>query len=183
MSLDKDEGKPDKDDSFQVPGSLAGGLLKDGGALMVRKIGLKSLCLVALLVAQSIQAITPDIASLASPRLPRIISALAERGESHPSRSVLGCFPFERQKTLPPNAFVPFEDRNQENAPDEVCSVYSRWTCKVSAGKAGSFTGTKHAVFGDCKLSAAAGSLELLTARDAMTSSLDLIHSLCRMTC
>ncbi len=183
MSLDRNDGKPDKKDPFQVPDSLAGGLLKDGGALMVRNSGFKSLCLVALLVAEAIQAITPDIASLASTRLPRIIQALAERGESHVSRSLLVCFHFDRQKSLPAHGSVPSEDRNQESAPDEVCTACSSRICELPGGEADNSTWMKHAAFNACVLSAQADWLEFSTARDTILSSCDLIHSLCRMTC
>ncbi len=49
---------------------------------MVRVSNFKSFCMVALLVAEATQAVTPDIASLAFSRLFQIVAALAARGES-----------------------------------------------------------------------------------------------------
>ncbi len=54
----------------------------DCGARMVRVSNFKSFCMVALLVAEATQAVTPDIASLAFSRLFQIVAALAARGES-----------------------------------------------------------------------------------------------------
>ena len=56
-------------------------LVTDGGARMFRANKFKSFCIVALLVAEATQAVTPDIASLASTRLYQIVGAIAERGK------------------------------------------------------------------------------------------------------
>ena len=89
---------------------------------MVRGSNFKSFCMVALLVAEAIQAVTPDIASLASTRLFQIVGAIAERGESRVTHRLhVGCLTIHTEKFPPPNGTVPFEDRSEDSAPDEVC--------------------------------------------------------------
>ena len=81
---------------------------------MVRKSKSKSLCMVALLIAEATQAVTPDVASLSSTRLFQIVRAVAESGKSRLTPCLhVGCLTIHTEKFLPPNGSAPFEDRRR----------------------------------------------------------------------
>ncbi len=145
---------------------------------MVRGSNFKSFCMVALLVAEAIQAVTPDIASLASTRLFQIVGTIAERGESPVTHTLhVGCLTTHTDKLPPPNGTVPFEDTSEESAPDEVCLALAP---QLPVNEAGNSHKSQHVPFDLDLLSGRAGSSY---ASDPVPCSSALIHSLCRMTC
>ena len=148
---------------------------------MVGKSNFKSFCMVALLVAEAIQAVTPDIASLASTRLFQIIGAIAERGESRVTHRLhVGCLTIHTEKSPPPNGSVPFEDTSEESAPDEVCLALAP---QLPVNEAGNSHKSQHVPFDLDILSVHSGRLGSSCVSDPIPWSCALIHLLCRMTC
>jgi hypothetical protein len=148
---------------------------------MVRGSNFKSFCMVALLVAEAIQAVTPDIASLASTRLFQIVGTIAERGESPVTHTLhVGCLTTHTEKLPPPNGTVPFEDTSEESAPDEVCLALAP---QLPVNEAGNSHKSRHVPFDPDMLSVHSGRLGSSCVSDPVPCSSALIHSLCRMTC
>ncbi len=151
---------------------------------MVRGSSFKSFCMVALLVAEVIQAVTPDIASLASTRLFQIVEAIAERQESpvipplHVDRLAT-----HNAKSPPPNGSTPFEDRDEESAPDEVCLASYELASQLTVNEAGNSPKSQHVPFDLALLSVHSGGPGLSYASLPVPCSPALIHSLCRMNC
>jgi hypothetical protein len=159
-------------------------LVTDGGARMVRGSNFKSFCMVALLIAEVTQAVTPDTDSLASTRLFRIIEAIAEREESR----VIALLHVDRltthnEKFPPPNGSIPFEDRNEESAPDEVCLASQPLAPQLPENEAGNLHKSHHVPFDLDMLSVQSGRLGSSYASDPIPRGCALFHSLCRMTC
>jgi len=151
---------------------------------MVRKSNFKLFCMVALLLAEVIQAVTPDTDSLASTRLFQIVGALAERGESRVTHRLhVDCFTIHTEKSLPPNGSVPFEDRSEESAPDEVCFASYQLASQLAVNEAGNPYKSDHVPFDLDMLSVHSGRLGSSCVSDPVPCSSALIHSLCRMTC
>ncbi len=151
---------------------------------MVRGSNLKSFCMVALLIAEVTQAVTPDTDSLASTRLFQIIEAIAEREESR----VIPPLHVDRLRTHnekfpPPNGSIPFEDRDEESAPDEVCFASQPLAPQLPENEAGNLHKSHHVPFDLDMLSVHSGRLDSSCVSDPVLSSCTLIHSLCRMTC
>jgi hypothetical protein len=147
---------------------------------MVGKSNLKAFCMVALLVAEATQAVTPDIASLASIRLLQIVRAIAERGESRVTHTLhVGCLTIHTEKSLPPNGSVPFED----SSPDEVCPASYELASQLTVNEAGNSYKSQHVPFDLDFLSVHSGRAGSSYASDPVPCSSALIHSLCRMTC
>ena len=112
---------------------------------MVRGSNFKSFCMVALLVAEAIQAVTPDIASLASTRLFQIVGTIAERRESPVTHTLhVGCLTTHTEKRPPPNGTVPFEDTSEKSAPDEVCLALAS---QLTVNEAGNSHKSQHVPF------------------------------------
>ncbi len=148
---------------------------------MVRGSNFKSFCMVALLVAEATQAVTPDIASLASTRLFQIVGAIAKRGESRVThRPHVGCLMNHTEKSPAPSGSVPLEEGNQESAPDEVCLALAP---QLPVNEAGNSHKSKHVQFDLHMLSVHSGRLGSACVSDPVPCSSALIHSLCRMTC
>ena len=159
-------------------------LVTDGGARMVGKSHFKSFCMVALLVAEATQAITPDIASLASTRFFQIVGAIAERGASPVTLTLhVGCLPIHTEKSTPPNGTVPFEDRSEDSDPDEVCLASYQLAPQLPVNEAGDSHKSKHVPFDLDMLSVRSDRLGSSCVSDPVPCSSTLIHSLCRMTC
>jgi hypothetical protein len=91
-------------------------------AQMVRTRYYKSCCILALLIAQGIQAATPDLASLASTRLFLILEAIAERVQAPANAGILACwYTFHAEKVQTQNGSIPLRESSEESASDEVC--------------------------------------------------------------
>ncbi|MGO8900732.1 MAG: hypothetical protein ACLQU5_20630 [Isosphaeraceae bacterium] len=151
---------------------------------MVRGSNFKSFCMVALLFAEAIQAVTPDIASVTSIRLFQIVEAIAERGESRTTpRLHEGCLTTHTEKSPPPNGSVPFEDRSEESAPDEVCLASFQLASQLPVNEAGYSHKSQLVPFDPDMLSVHSGRLDSSYVSDPIPWSCALIHSLCRMTC
>jgi hypothetical protein len=151
---------------------------------MVRKSTFKSFCLVALLFAEATQAVTPDIASLASTRLFQIVGAISERRESQVTHRLhVGCLTIHTEKSLPPSGSVPFEDRSEESAPDEVCLASYELGSELTVNESGNSHTSQHVPFDLDLLSVHSGRPGLSYASEPVPCSSALIHSLCRMTC
>jgi hypothetical protein len=151
---------------------------------MVKKSNFKSFWVVVLLFAEATQAVTPDVASLASSRLFQIVGAIADRGESW----VTHCQPVRdltiRTATSPPPAgSVPLEDRSQENEPDQVCLASCRLGFQLPGNEAGKSHKSQHVAFDPDKLWVRSGRLGSACVSDPVPWSCALIYSLCRMTC
>src|SRR5271157_174498 len=159
-------------------------LVTDGGARMVRGSNFKSFCMVALLVAEATQAITPDIASLASTKLFRIIEAIAEREESrvipplHVDRLTT-----HNEKLPPPDGSIPLEDRDEESAPDEACLASYQLASQLTVNEAGNSHKSQHVPSDLGMLSVHSCRAGASYVSDPVPCSSALIHSLCRMTC
>ncbi len=159
-------------------------LVTDGGARMVSGSKFKSFCMVALLVAQATQAVTPDTGSLASTRLFRIIEAIAEREESrvipplHVDRLTT-----HNEKCPPPNGSIPFEDRDEESAPDEACLPSYQLASQLTVNEAGNSHKSQHVPFDLDLLSVHSARPGSSYASEPVPCSSALIHSLCRMNC
>jgi hypothetical protein len=159
-------------------------LVTDGGAGMVRGSNFKSFCMVALLIAEVTQAVTPDTDSLASTRLFQIIEAIAEREESR----VIAPLHVDRltthnEKFPPPNGSVPFEDRSEESAPDEVCLASYQLASQLPVNEAGNSHKSQHVPFDLDMLSVRFGRLGSSCVSDPVPCSSTLVHLLCRMNC
>jgi|SRR5208337_5404682 len=159
-------------------------LVTDGGARMVRGSNFKSFCMVALMIAEVTQAVTPDTDSLASTRLFRIIGTIAEREESR----VIAPLHVDRPTTHnvkfpPPNGSIPFEDRDEESAPDEACLPSYQLASQLTVNAAGNSHKSQHVPFDLHMLSVHSGRLDSSCVSDPVLCSSALIHSLCRMTC
>jgi hypothetical protein len=159
-------------------------LVTDGGAGMVRGSNFKSFCMVALLIAEVTQAVTPDTDSLASTRLFQIIEAIAEREESR----VIAPLHVDRltthnEKFPPPNGSIPFEDRNEESAPDEACLASYQLASQLTVNEAGNSHKSQHVPFDLDLLSVQSGRLGSSYVSDPIPRGCALFHSLCRMTC
>ncbi len=151
---------------------------------MVRGSNFKSFCMVALLVAEAIQAVTPDIASLASTRLFQIVGTIAERGESPVTHTLhVACLTTHTEKLPLPNGSVPFEDRSEDSAPDEVCPASYELASQLTVNEAGNSYKSQHVPFDLDLLSVHSGRAGSSYASDPVPCSSALIHSLCRMTC
>ncbi len=147
---------------------------------MVRGSNFKSFCMVALLVAEATQAVTPDIASLASTRLFRIIEAIAEREESGVIPPLhLDRLTTHNEKFPPPNGSIPFE----ESAPDEACLASYQLASQLTVNEAGNSHKSQHVPFDLDLLSVQSGRAGSSYASEPVPCSSALIHSLCRMTC
>src|SRR5271157_156005 len=155
-------------------------LVTDGGARMVRGSNFKSFCMVALLIAEVTQAVTPDTDSLASTRLFRIIEAIAEREESR----VIALLHVDRltthnEKFPPPNGSIPFEDRNEESAPDEVCLTSQPLAPQLPENEAGNLHKSQHVPFDLDLLSVQSGRAGSSYVSDPIPRGCALFHSLC----
>src|SRR5208337_1509285 len=159
-------------------------LVTDGGACMVRGSNFKSFCMVALLVAEATQAVTPDTASLASTRLFQSVGAVAERGESRVSHRLrVGCLSNHTEESPPPNGMVPFDDRSEDCAPDEVCPSCFRQAYQLPGSESGKPSKSKQIAFDPDMLLAQSGWLDSSRVSERVRCSSALIHTLCRMTC
>jgi hypothetical protein len=137
--------------------------------------------MVALLIAQATQAVTPDVASLSSPRLFQIVSAVSESGKTRLTPCLHeGCLAIHTEKSLPPNGSAPFEDRGEENASDEVCLASQHLAPQLTVGETGSSHNSYHVSF---ETDMHSGRLGSSSVSDPVPCSSVLIHSLCRMTC
>jgi len=140
--------------------------------------------MVALLIAEVTQAVTPDTDSLASTRLFQIIEAIAEREESrlipplHVDRLTT-----HNEKFPPPNGSIPFEDRDEESAPDEACLASYQLASQLPENEAGNLHKSHHVPFDLDMLSVHSGRAGSSYASEPVPCSSALIHSLCRMTC
>jgi hypothetical protein len=151
---------------------------------MVGKSNFKAFCMVALLFAEATQAVTPDIASLASTRLFQIVGAIAERGESRVTHRLhVGCLTIHTEKSPPPNGSVPFEDRSEESAPDEVCLASYQLASQLPVNEAGNSHKSQHVPFDLDMLSVRFGRLGSSCVSDPVPCSSTLVHLLCRMNC
>src|SRR5271157_3209369 len=151
---------------------------------MVGRSSFKSFCMVALLVAEATQAVTPDMASLASTRLFQIVEAIAERGESRANHRLrVGCLAIHTERAAPPNGSVPFEDRSEESASDEVCLASYELASHLTVNEAGNSPKSQHVPFDLDLLSVHSGRIGSSYASEPVPCSSALIHSLCRMTC
>lgn len=151
---------------------------------MVRRSNFKSFCMVALLVAEAIQAVTPDVASLASTRLLQIVAAITERGESLVTHRLhAGRLAIHTEKSLPPTDSVPLKDRSQESEPDEVCLASYQWGSELTVEEAGNPRKSQHGRFEFDLPSVQAGRHLSSCVSGPVPYSSTLIHSLCRMTC
>ena len=151
---------------------------------MVGKSNFKAFCMVALLAAEAVQAITPDIASLASTKLFKNVVAIAECGQSRVTHRLhAGCFTIHTEKSLPPNDSVPFVDRSEESAPDEVCLASYRLASQLPENEAGNSHESHHVPFDLDMLSVHSGRLGSSCVLDPVPCGSALIYSLCRMTC
>jgi len=151
---------------------------------MVRGSNFKSFCMVALLFAEATQAVTPDIASLASTRLFQIVRAISERGESrvipplHVDRLTT-----HNEKFPPPNGSIPVEDRDEESAPDEACLASYQLASQLTVNEAGNSHKSQHVPLDLDLLSVHSGRAGSSYASEPVPCSSALIHSLCRMNC
>jgi hypothetical protein len=151
---------------------------------MVRGSNFKSFCMVALLVAEATQAVTPDNASLASTRLFQMIEASAEGGGSRVlPRLHVDCLTTYNEKFRPPNGSIPFEDRDEESAPDEACLASYQLASQLTVNEAGNSHKSQHVPFDLDLLSVHSGRAGSSYASEPVPCSSALIHSLCRMTC
>ncbi len=151
---------------------------------MVGRSSFKSFCMVALLVAEATQAVTPDTASLASTRLFQIVEAISERGESRVyHRLHVGCLTIYTEKAAPPNGSVPFEDRSEESTPEEVCLASYELASQLTVNEAGNSPDSQYVPFDLDLLSVHSGRTGSSYASLPVRCSFALIHSLCRMTC
>ncbi len=151
---------------------------------MVRGCNLKSFCMVAVLVAQATQAVTPDLASLASTRLFQIIEAIAERGESGVITSLhLDWLTPHHENSGPTNGPLPLEDRDEESAPDEVCLASYERASQLKVNKADNSPEWQHVPFDLDLHSVHSGLPGSAYAFEPVPCSSALIHSLCRINC
>jgi hypothetical protein len=151
---------------------------------MVKGSNFKSFCMVALLVAEVTQAVTPDIASLASTRLFHIVEAIAERGDSRATpRLHAGCLMTHNEEFPLPNSSIPLEDKDEESAPDEVCLASYELASELTVNEAGNSPKSRHVPFDLDLLSVHSGRIGSSYASLPVPCSSAPIHSLCRMTC
>lgn len=151
---------------------------------MVRMRDFRSFCLVALLVVQATQAITPDIASLASTRLLQIVAVVVERGESQANLCLYaGCITLHNEQIAPPKGPVPFEDRSEESAPDEVCLASYETACQLTAYQGDNSAESQPVRFDLALLSLHSDRIGSSYVSQPLSCNSVRIHSLCRMTC
>jgi hypothetical protein len=144
----------------------------------------KSFCMVALLVAEATQAVTPDIASLASTRLFLIVATIAERGESGDTyRLQPGCLTTHNANSPAPNGSLPLEDRSEESAPDEICLASYRLGFELELNETGKSHKAPDVPFELEMPPMHAGRRGSSCAFGPVPCTSGLIHSLCRMTC
>jgi hypothetical protein len=151
---------------------------------MVSRSSFKSFCMVALLVTESTQAVTPDTDSLTSTRLVQIVAVIAERGGPRVTHRVhVGCLTTHTAKSPLPTDPVPLEERSEESAPDEVCLASYRLAHQLPVNEAGDSHKSNHVPFDLDMLSVHSGRLGSSCVLDPVPCSSAPIHSLCRMTC
>jgi hypothetical protein len=144
----------------------------------------KSFCIGALLVVEVAQALTPDTASLASGRLFQILETIAEGGMPWLlSRLHVDCFTTYNGEFRPPNGSVPFEDRDEDCAPDEVCLASYQLGSELTVNEAGNSPESHHVRFDLALLSVRSGRPGSSYASELIPCSSALILSLCRMNC
>ena len=140
--------------------------------------------MVALLIVQATQAVTPDVDSLASTRLLQIVAAITEREESLVTHRLhAGRFTIPTEKSLPPTESVPIKDRSQESEPDEVCLASYQWGSELTVKEAGNPRKSQHVRFEFDLPSVQSGRHFSSCVSDPVPCSSTLIHSLCRMMC
>jgi hypothetical protein len=151
---------------------------------MVWGSNLKSFCMVALLIAEATQAVTPDIASLASTMLFHIVEAIIQRGESRANHCPnVGCLTIHTEKSPPHNGAIPLEGGSDVSAPEEVCLASFKVASRLGSIEAVNSHKSGHVPFEPDLLSVHSGRPGLTYPLELVPCSSALIHSLCRMTC
>ncbi len=150
---------------------------------MRRSGGFKTCWVVVLLIAEAMQAITPDIASLASTRLFRITMAFVDSEQSGLSRPHLDLLRIQLENSPPFDRSVPLDDRSRETAPDEVCLASFELALRIPVSQAGEASSPWQFAFNSGLCLPNSGWPLPARVSDPIPSSSMLIHSLCRMTC
>lgn len=151
---------------------------------MVSGSKFKSFCMVALLVAEAVQAVTPDTASLTSTRLVQMIESIAGGGGSWLlPRPHVDCCTTYNGEFRPPKGSIPFEERDEDSAPDEVCLASYQLGSELTVNEAGNSPESHHIPFDLALLPVRPGRPGSSYASEPVPCSPALIHSLCRMNC
>ncbi len=166
-----------------VPGDGSLGPVRDDGDCMRREWNRQSLCLVLLLVAEAIQGVTPDIASVVSPRLYLMAEAILARGEFSSAQLRDGRRVFDRTERAPaPVGSLPFQGGDDEEA-DEVCLASEPRSSPARARAKPDSRGARH-------ISSDRGRRPVRSNRSIDPSQAvsfpcagALSHSCCRLTC
>ena len=147
---------------------------------MGRKQNFQSFCLILLLIAETIQGLTPDLANLASTRLLQMVEPAVERGVTWAV-----CFLDGRQRPLrtetapPPDESVPFE----YNEPDEVCLASFSTATQLASDAAGDPHRRARFTCEPVSPPIRSGWLTVAEFFHATGKHHSLIPSLCRWTC
>jgi hypothetical protein len=92
--------------------------------------------MLALLIAQGIQAVTPDLGNLASTRLFLILEEIAERVQALTIAGILDCWhPFQHEKFRTQYGSIPLGESSEEGTSDEVCLASSQRPSLLSVEK------------------------------------------------
>jgi hypothetical protein len=147
---------------------------------MSRKLNLQSSCLLLLLMAETIQAVTPDLASISSTRLVQMVGYLAEHGAS----CSIGFLDREHdlgptKTSIPPLGSVPLQD----DEPDEVCLASFTTSAQLTSHATGNAYSHVRFPFDLARPSVPSGCHTTQDSARLAGSNPSLIHSLCRLTC
>ena len=156
----------------------------DGGSPMVGRSKHRLFWMVVLMVAEVTQGITPDTGSVASARLFEIIEAMAGRDELRTTRRLdEGSFTTPTDKLPPPSSPFPFEDRDEENAPDEVCLAAFELASQLTDNEVGDTPESHFVPFDPSLLSMRSCCPGSSYDTEPVPSSSARVRSLCRMNC
>ncbi len=139
--------------------------------------------MVVLLIAEAMQAITPDIASLASTRLLQITMAFVDSEQSGLTRPHVNLLRIQSESFPPSERSVPLDDRSRETAPDEVCLASFQLASRLPVNHVGQASRSWQFAFSPGLCPPNSGWPRSARVFDPIPPSSLLIHSLCRMTC
>jgi hypothetical protein len=133
------------------------------------------------LIAETVQGVTPDLASLSSARLFSIIDLSVERGGAWAAGVLAG-------RTAAPThteAPSPSEDQSpyQDSEPDEVCLVSFSRTSRPTDPEVVDFCETEHLKLKLTKPPSPSCGLTMANSSLAAERHHALLSSLCRLTC
>jgi hypothetical protein len=146
---------------------------------MIGKRNLKSLCLFVLLIAEAMQGLTPDLASVSSARLVRVIDSIA----AHDPSCAFGFRTGLHVTLFSDTTAWPNECPWQDSEPDEVCLASFPSASKLAEHASGDAHSRSSLAFDPIKSpvrSICHSSPYFALSAEGKHS---LIHSICRLTC